>query len=303
MKTFFSHGKLLLTAEYVVLDQALALAVPTRYGQHLEVTEIPNQAGKSRLSWRSYNNDGELWYAEDFITEGAIRPEVVDACNSNPITDRLISMLEKARELNPDFLKGSYDVSTKLDFPNNWGLGSSSTLICNIAKWAQVDAFELSEASIGGSGYDIAVGMLGGDVLYRSPEMWEGYVYNPPFKEQLYLVHLNQKQDSREGIKTYRNNPKNEEVLARISAITEEWINAASIEQLGKLMEEHEALIAKVTGQETVKDRLFSDYPFAIKSLGAWGGDFILVVGDESTNAYFEKKGFQTVLRYSELIK
>ena len=287
----------------MVLDQALALAVPTRYGQHLEVTEIPNQAGKSRLSWRSYNNDGELWYAEDFITEGAIRPEVVDACNSNPITDRLIQILEKARELNPDFIKGSYDVSTKLDFPNNWGLGSSSTLICNIAKWAQVDAFELSEASIGGSGYDIAVGMLGGDVLYRSPELWEGYVYNPPFKEQLYLVHLNQKQDSREGIKTYRNNPKNEEVLARISAITEEWINAASIEHLGKLTEEHEALIAKVTGQETVKERLFSDYPFAIKSLGAWGGDFMLAIGDETSEGYFKGKGYSTVLKYIDMVK
>ena len=32
MQTFYSHGKLLLTAEYVVLDGAKALAVPTIFG-------------------------------------------------------------------------------------------------------------------------------------------------------------------------------------------------------------------------------------------------------------------------------
>ena len=31
--TLFSPGKLLLTSEYVVLDGALALAVPTQWGQ------------------------------------------------------------------------------------------------------------------------------------------------------------------------------------------------------------------------------------------------------------------------------
>lgn len=303
MQTFFSHGKLLLTGEYVVLDSALSLAVPTRYGQTLEVKEVANQAGTNRLSWRSYNSDGELWYAEDFKVEDRIRPETFDACNTNPITDRLVLMLEKARELNPYFLKGSFDVSTKLDFPNNWGLGSSSTLICNIAKWAQVDAFELSDVSIGGSGYDIAVGMLGGDVLYRNPELWEGYVYNPSFKNQLYFVHLNQKQDSREGIKTYKASPKNPEVLHRISELTEEWINAQHIEDLGKLINEHEELIAKATGQQTVKKRLFADYPYAIKSLGAWGGDFILAIGDDETPQYFNEKGYNTVMAYTDLVK
>ena len=37
-------------------------------------------------------------------------------------------------------MKNGFKVTTKLDFPKNWGLGTSSTLINNIAQWAQVDA-------------------------------------------------------------------------------------------------------------------------------------------------------------------
>ena len=40
MLRFYSHGKLLLTAEYVVLDGAKALALPTKYGQSLTVKTI-----------------------------------------------------------------------------------------------------------------------------------------------------------------------------------------------------------------------------------------------------------------------
>ena len=53
----------------------------------------------------------------------------------------------------------------------------------------------------------------------------------------------------------------------------------------------------------TVKEKYFADYPYTIKSLGAWGGDFILAVGDENTPQYFHDKGYETVLSYAELIK
>ena len=39
-KTYYSNGKLLLTGEYVVLDGAEALAVPTRFGQNLTVKQV-----------------------------------------------------------------------------------------------------------------------------------------------------------------------------------------------------------------------------------------------------------------------
>ena len=310
MQSFFSHGKLLITGEYVVLDGALSLAIPTKYGQRMEV-EFRESDSDNTLTWYSIDSDGETWYREEFLIKesGTELPRSVglhptELCNINTVSDALVNILNKACEGNPWFLEGgSYTVRTYLDFPNNWGLGSSSTLICNIAKWAQVDAFELSEASFGGSGYDIAVGMMGGDILYRSPEMWEGYVYQPAFRNQLYFVHLNQKQNSREGIATYRSKPKDDKAIARISELTEELIQCYDFAVFQGLISEHETIIASIIDMPTVKEKHFPDYPFAIKSLGAWGGDFILACGDESTPQYFKDKGFKTVLSYNDLIK
>lgn len=310
MQTYFSHGKLLITGEYVVLDGALSLAIPTKYGQRMEV-EFRESDADNTLTWYSIDSEGETWYREEFLIKESgteeprsVRLHPTDLCNINGTSDTLVQILNKACEENAWFLDGgSYTVRTYLDFPNNWGLGSSSTLICNIAKWAEVDAFQLSDASFGGSGYDIAVGMLGGDILYRSPEMWEGYVYQPTFKDHLYFVHLNQKQNSREGIAAYRSKQVSQEALDSISSLTEELFKCSDFEKFQKLITQHEELIASVIEMPTVKKKHFSDYPFAIKSLGAWGGDFILACGDETTPTYFRDKGYETVLGYSELIK
>jgi hypothetical protein len=48
-QTFYSNGKLLLTGEYVVLDGAEALALPTRFGQNLKVKQGVTQ----ELKWLS----------------------------------------------------------------------------------------------------------------------------------------------------------------------------------------------------------------------------------------------------------
>ena len=40
-----------------------------------------------------------------------------------------------------------------------------------------------------------------------------------------------------------------------------------------------------------------------IKSLGAWGGDFILVSGDKDTPFYFKSKGYETILPFSNFIR
>ena len=307
MQTYFSHGKLLITGEYVVLDNALSLALPTKFGQKLEVLEIQDNE-TCRVSWKSFDSEGELWFSENYVigsdTLGKLRTENFDAHNINPVNVKLLEILNKAKELNLDFLsKGNFEVKSTMDFPNNWGLGSSSTLICNIAKWAQVDAFELSSASFGGSGYDVAVGMSGGDVLYRSPKMWEGYVYSPSFKNHLYFVHLNKKMNSREGIESYRSKNLECGIVERISKITEDVIYCSDFNEFQLLITEHEKCIGKQIGQVPIKERLFKDYPFAIKSLGAWGGDFILACGDEDTPKYFKSKGFETVLKYIDMIK
>ncbi|PCJ64173.1 MAG: GHMP kinase [Bacteroidetes bacterium] len=309
MESYFSHGKLLITGEYVVLDGALSLAIPTKYGQRMEV-EFRESEDENTLTWYSIDHDGETWYREEFLIKKSsdgqriICTNSMEVCNVNEVSDKLIQIINKAMVQNPWFLTdGSYTVRTYLDFPNDWGLGSSSTLICNISKWAEVDAFELSEASFGGSGYDIAVGMLGGDILYRSPEMWEGYVYKPAFMKSLYFVHLNQKQNSREGIAKYRSEKLDKEVVETISAITEQLIKCDDFVEFQELITRHEEAVSSVIKMTPVKEKYFADYPFAIKSLGAWGGDFVLACGDTNTPEYFKNKGYDTVLSYSDLIK
>ncbi len=307
MQTFFSHGKLLITGEYVVLDSALSLAVPTKLGQKMEVLFEENLADNT-LTWYSIDSEGETWYREEFLLVEAnnqiqVQTHPMDVCNTNAISDKLCQILTKAIALNPEFLKnGSYVVKTHLDFPNNWGLGSSSTLLCNISKWAEVDAFELLEASFGGSGYDIAVGMLGGDVLYRSPAMWEGYVYQPSFKDKLYLVHLNQKQDSREGIAAYKSKKVKVQDIETISNLTEALIACQDFDAFQQLITAHETCISGIIEMPTVKEKLFADYPFAIKSLGAWGGDFVMAISKDNPKDYFKDKGYPVVLSYEEMI-
>src|SRR5680860_249695 len=61
-RSFYSNGKLLLTGEYAVLDGALSLAVPTRYGQSLSVEEI----GSSQLQWKSWDKNRKIWFEGTF---------------------------------------------------------------------------------------------------------------------------------------------------------------------------------------------------------------------------------------------
>ena len=305
MSNYFSHGKLLISGEYVLLDQALALAVPTQFGQQLRVKKIDEER---KLTWESFTENGECWYAQTFqLKENGCEKKNTrfhESAEKDEIDGYLILILNKAMQLNPSFLsQGGFSVKTQLDFDRKWGLGSSSTLICNIAKWAEVDAFKLSEASFGGSGYDIAVGMMGGDILYRSPKMWEGFVFNPPFKENLFFVHLNQKQNSREGIKTYRSKPKSKKVIEAISQLTEQMAQCEDFDLFQALINKHEKWISELIEKQPIKEVMFSDYPFSIKSLGAWGGDFIMACGDGNTRDYFRTKGFHTILSYTQLIK
>ena len=52
-----------------------------------------------------------------------------------------------------------------------------------------------------------------------------------------------------------------------------------------------------------VKEIYFSDYSGEIKSLGAWGGDFILAAGPINTKKYFEEKGYKTIFSYKDMLK
>jgi mevalonate kinase len=305
---YYSNGKLLLTGEYLVLDGAKSLALPTKFGQDLVVEKIK----KSQLIWGSFLDTGECWFEAVFDLP---KLRLVNCTFSSDkegsaevIAETLLEILMEAKRVNPNFLnsENGFVVKTNLTFPRNWGLGSSSTLINSIASWAKVDAFQLLWNSFKGSGYDIACAQNKTPIFYQVEEkkpVVTQVEFNPNFKENLFFLYLNEKQDSKEGIAKFRESGisfQNE--ITHISAIADAFLRSDSIVDFNKLIVEHEQIISSIIKLQPVKEKLFSDYFGEVKSLGAWGGDFVMVTGNEETPAYFKKKGFETVLTYSEMI-
>jgi mevalonate kinase len=297
-KIFHSNGKLLLTGEYVVLDGATALAIPTKYGQSLEI----DISEKKEIHWQSYDENGSLWF-EDFFDLKNFESQNKES----EISKTVSKILREAQELNSDFLSKyeGIQVKTTLDFPRNWGLGSSSTLINNIAQWAKVDGFALLANSFGGSGYDIAAAQSDAPILYELKNGNSKFrkVHLPwDFTDSLFFVHLNKKQDSKKGIARYRNTSVDEKIIQRISDISNKLLMCYSLSDFEKLMNAHEKIISEIIKLPTIKEQLFSDYQNTIKSLGAWGGDFVLATGNENDMDYFKKKGFETVIPFEKMI-
>lgn len=298
---FYTHGKLLLTSEYLVLDGAKALALPTKKGQHLCLEAIED----SLLEWTAVRSDQTTWFRVAFAL-----PLVKQEQPTNPITGRLYKILVAAQQLNPVFLdsgNGGFSVETRLEFPQDWGLGSSSTLIASIAQWAEVNPYELLEKTFGGSGYDLACAVSKQPLLYIRngfKPLIETVVFNPPFKEALFFIHLNKKQNSRDSIKHYRALETRELSLEinYFSELTQKIVQAATLEVFKTLLNEHEQRLSSILKTPTIKEQLFSDYEGSIKSLGGWGGDFIVVTGSYNTMPYFKEKGYLTIIPYEHMI-
>ncbi|MCK0157356.1 GYDIA family GHMP kinase [Cellulophaga sp. F20128] len=305
-KEFYSNGKLLLTGEYAVLDGALSLAVPTKYGQYMTVTRRADKL----LLWKSYDHKNSIWFDVGFDRDTiALVHQENRSSVWHEIAKTLQSILKEAKKLNPNFLqdKQGYTIETKLTFPRNWGLGSSSTLINNIAQWAKVDAFLLVKNTMGGSGYDIACAQNNEPIFYQKqgdiPSVTIA-AFKPEFVSNLFFVHLNRKQNSREAIAAYRQCLfDKKELLTAISALTKKIASAENLKQFETLITAHEEILSEVLQIPTVKKQLFPDYKGSIKSLGAWGGDFILATGATEATAYFKGKGYPTILSYAHMIK
>ena len=301
---FYGHGKLLLTGEYFVLDGAGALAIPTKFGQHLRVKNLSGNS--NTLYWIALNHLKQPWLNLTFDT--------TDFSSINSNTKEAVTLtkiLKEARRMNPDFLRGDNDIAveTYLEFPNNWGLGSSSTLIYCIAKWAQVDAYELLLKTMGGSGYDVACAGSDTPILYTLENgipKWEEVNFTPPFYENIFFVYTGQKQLSAKGISHYKEHAMRiKECIVWLNKITESMVHCQSLTKMEQLMDEHENIIAQELKLPKAKDVLIPDYWGAVKSLGAWGGDFVMLTNDrteEELIAYLHSKNLQVVFKYDKLL-
>lgn len=301
MGEIFSPGKLLLSSEYVVLDGALALAIPTKWGQEFFFEEISGE--NSLVKWKACHQ-GKLWL------EATIdyRNECVLATNHPGSADFVLRLLLELKRMGAQKLQSEkcYTLRTNLQFPPDFGLGSSSTLINNIAHWADVDAFVLNEKCLGGSGYDVAVAKEKSAILYEitdSGRIIQPVTYAPEFSNELLFVHLNQKQNSREGIRLYKNKTIQKGTLEFFTKLTLDIYAAKSLTDFSALMVLHEEKLSELLGLKTAKSKWFSDCPVFIKSLGAWGGDFILTQKFSGYESYFRAKGFEQFFSWEEIIR
>ena len=325
---YHSNGKFLLTGEYLVLKGALALATPLKLGQSLTVETVCTPF----LHWDAYKPDGP-WFSV------ALNPENLEIIDSDdqPKAEKLRQILRAVKQLNPKAFEGNnLKFTTRLDFDPNWGLGSSSTLIANLARWADVNPYELLKLTFGGSGYDIAGATAEGPIYYqlsmsksafrqaqqptldlpaKVPEPVEGPTpmvepidFNPPFAEHLFFIYQGQKQSSSKEIKAFlaQANPidlhKDIESVSEISCAVPK---CESLDEFAMLMQCHERIISRCIEQEPVQKR-FPDFEGVLKSLGAWGGDFILAATEWTENQvreYFKGKGLEVVFGYNDLVR
>jgi mevalonate kinase len=305
-KLFFGQGKLLLTGEYFVLDGVKSLALPTTVGQSMFVHY--SESYSPVLHWKSFDVHGNLWFEEKFEFW---KFNFVD--NEAPSEEAIVlqNILRNARKQNPHFLRDEIgvNVETKLGFPLEWGLGSSSTLIYNIAQWAYISPFELLFNTYGGSGYDIACAQSEGPIVYNkksSGPNWSPITFEPKFVNQLYFVHLGRKQSSSDAVKYYyEKKAANKDIVKQLTHLTEQIETCNDFDKFETYIQEHENIISEALQLKKVKDVYFSDYWGQVKSLGAWGGDFALVTTNESaakTYNYFKEKGFEVIIPYCDLV-
>jgi mevalonate kinase len=298
-KTYYAHGKLLLTAEYYVLYGAKAIALPLQYGQRMDVAE-GRQDGV--LNWKAFMQEG-LWFSCDFSL-----PHFEIINSSDPEKAAILQDAFRAiLRMNPALELGrSLDVHTRIDFHNQWGLGSSSTLIANLAKWAGVDAFRLNEIIFNGSGFDIACATADGPVFYRKKQEPEPVTLDYPFLDNLYFIYSGSKKSTRNEVRRFLNGdsvPRQE--IDQMDHLSEQIAKARKLDDFQRLIAEHERLVSALLHVQAVKLAHFNDFDGEIKSLGAWGGDFYLVatrLEDREVLHYFKEKGLRVVFPWKELV-
>ena len=186
MEKFRANGKFLLTGEYLVLQGALALALPLKLGQTLEVNALEINNGV--LHWDAFTPKG-FWFSA-MLNKSDL---TVRASDDMEKAEMLSKIFQTIKSLNPNVLHGNNDYSftTHLEFDKDWGLGSSSTLISCLSQWANVDPYEVLKRTMGGSGYDIACATATKPIIYRLKNgnpVVEEIDFKPEFSDKLFIA-------------------------------------------------------------------------------------------------------------------
>ena len=302
MKKFRSNGKLFLVGEYIVMDGPKAFALPTKFGQCLVIDDSLIET--NCIEWKATEHDDSLWFEAKLALDSL---DIISA-SDDKLANSIQFILKQAKILNPNFFTSNkgFHCITKLDYPQEWGLGSSSTLIDLISQWLDINPFELNQLTFKTSGYDIACAHHNQPILYSNqPEIIvEELDLNWNFKDQLYFVYLNQKQDTQAVVGNhYKNKPKDWQLIKELSDLVIQATKVENLSDLELILEEYQDRLGSFMQIPQPKELYFSDYKGTIKSLGAWGGDFVLVSYREGMEEYFKSKGYTTIIPFTDMIK
>lgn len=303
-QTFYSNGKILISGEYLVLQGARALVLPLKVGQQMKVSTSAGHPDEI-ITWNARVRD-ESWFN---ATISISNWQILNT-NDQPIAEKLVSILSEAERLNKALFnhgKG-YEVTTRTSFEMDWGFGSSSALVANIARWANIDPFELHFRVSEGSGADVAGAISDWPILYRLVDrkpLFNRVDFSPPYLDKLWLIYTGIKQNTESSVRRFKE--RNSIIggsVDLIDRISSEMIQAKTISDFMQLMREHENVVSRVLDIPQA-GQVYLDFPGEIKSLGAWGGDFILAAsetGPQQVKEYFKHKNMHTIFSLDQIM-
>ena len=299
-EVFKSHGKLMITGEYFVLHGAKSLLLPTKFYQDMTVSKLNK---KDKVLWESYDQNNNKWFSVEFnLPDLAIQGEET---KEKIFLKKILDFIVKK---NPKKFKNNtgINIETTMDFNRRWGLGSSAILINNLSNYFGLDPFEVSKNVTNSSGADIASTKISKPIIFSVNDKKPYYKevnFNPPFSKNLLFVFLNKKQRSEQEVEKFKKIIVQDDEIRTISEITNQVLNCKKIDDFNDLIEKHESIISSKIKKKTVKNLLFKDFNGSIKSLGAWGGDFVLACGQNNLKKYFKNKGFGISFSFNEMLK
>ena len=303
IQQYYSKGKLLITGEYFVLEGAKAFALPLNLGQSLKVEYLEDS--QNQLIWET-NLKYNPWFKAKFSIKDLSIIETSEYEKAKYIQKLLVQIKKMSNVLGENTL--SIKITTNLEFSTDWGLGSSSSLISNLSYWAKINPYDLLFNTNQGSGFDIACARSDGPIIYQLKEEPEiaNMDFDPDFLDQIYFIYLGRKQNSLKSVLKYREIiKKNKKLSEIISNLTLSVIQSKSLEEFEYYIDEHEMIISETIKETRVKQKYFKDYDGAIKSLGTWGGDFILATNNNDSmyvENYFKDKGMNIIFPYKNLV-
>lgn len=293
---YTASGKLLLFGEYFVLKGSPCFAVPLKFGQNLEIRYSDDPG----VFWEVNDPYGQ-WIKVQFDEELNVL-EATDKKQASQIR-KVLRIIQKSK---PDIVWNGLSFHFSIDFDRSFGFGTSSTFLSLLAQWSGVNAYDLLAHTFRGSGYDIAAAQEKKAFTYTVDDrLINRFEIHENIQQQVLFVYLGNKQKSSSEVQRFSSLTVSQEQMGIMHKIVGEATECKEIEVWEALMEKSEDLLSSVLKTEKVKEKLFADYPYAIKSLGAWGGDFVMATcrDIEEAKAYFQKKNKQPVFLYKELIK